>query len=76
MIGSKVITIDAKNFIAGMSSSNFSQDGGLGVSSLGNSESVTVINPTITPGLIYAPSRPVNETPLSDYSGYKIQMHW
>lgn len=55
-----------------MSSSNFSQDGGLGVSSLGNSESVTVINPTITPGLIYAPSRPVDETPLSDYSGYRL----
>lgn len=62
MIGTNTIDIDWKNFVSGMSSSNFSQDAGFSPGNAGVSSTKTVVNPLAVPGLIYPPG------PTTDHS--------
>lgn len=56
MIGSKYIEIDWRNFVQGMTTTDFTEDGGFSVGSGGTSISTTNINPIVNPGLLSFPS--------------------
>lgn len=62
MIGSKYITIDWKNWVQGMTSSNYTEDGGFALGTGGSSPSTTCVNPLITPGLLNFPASPVDKS--------------
>ena len=62
MIGSKTITIDWKNWVQGMTTTNFTEDGGFGVGTGGTSPSTTCVNPLITPGLLNFPANPTDKS--------------
>lgn len=55
MIGAKSFDIGAAEFVKGMSTTSFINDGGF-------SPQTTGVNPAITPGLLYSPANPVNKS--------------
>ncbi len=62
MIGSKYIEINWKNWVQGMSSSNFTQDGGFARGTGLTDGNVSTINPLITPGLLNFPALPTDKS--------------
>jgi len=60
MIGSKYIIIDWKNWAQGMTTSNFTEDGGFGKGTGGASSSA--VNPIASPGLMHFPAASVDKS--------------
>lgn len=62
MIGQKTIVIDWKNISQGMSTTNFTTDGGFSIGTDPSGGTLTTINPLITPGVINFPEAPVDRS--------------
>lgn len=62
MIGSKHIEINWKNFVQGMTTTNFTEDGGFSTGDLSSSSYVSIVNPKVNPGLLHFPELSVDKS--------------